>query len=329
MNSLLWFDDAPNGREAVVASLSKDLGLNLVEMTVKDKYDDWPSLVEKCNEKSVGLLLVDQCLADNKIEPQGGAFKWGSSLVGALRVKYPCVPVIGISAAGKDIPLESRECFTDFICLEDLTQSKLRIRSIMEGFEKFRKNKKQVTYDLFRDMLAAPEDVILLDKVIPCQFFSEPINLNSSIVFKWFRDEFLHFQGVLVDESTIAAMIGVKIGSFVKNVAPLLKKHLYKGIFAGICERRYWKDNVFTELADIVKDDGSFQLSHYVDHMPKCKKSKAICPICKKPYTDVLAYEEIGTANLMRYAAHLKCSEEANVAHPAFYDPIYVLAGGV
>lgn len=324
---LLWLDDAPQGRSATMSYVAAELGLHLELKTLNKDYKCWEAIVDGARDRNVMLIIVDQCLT-SKSRGFSSAFEWGSSLCGALKIQYPSIPIVGTSAAGGDIDEDERDVFTDFINLNDLRDQIPRLRALMEGFKLLRGRRNDMSREAFLKLLKAPKDISVLDKIIPQEFVSGDVLKMGTRLYKWFRDVLFRFQGVLVDVDMIAATTGVEVEVFRKKVAPKLATCLYDGIFAQLGASRYWRDKVFTVLADMVHDDGTQRISHYVDYLPGCKKAKSICPICNGYYTEIIANEEVGTSNVRRYATHRKCAEEAKIAVPSLFDPIYVLLGG-
>lgn len=331
MSLLLWFDDKVKEREATVRELAANLGLSVVVARPDDSQDSWPEIVTRVVGDDVALILVDHCLADTR-DPRRGPFDVGSALCMAIRERWRCVPVIGISAASKeDIPSEDREEYTDFISLGDIQGKAIlgKIRAMVGGFSLLRTEGMSLAGGRLEALLKCPAtDGALLRRIVPCAIMEGRMADNGHSLYKWFRDVLFKYQGILVDGRMVAASIGVTYQFFCDNVAKMLEDCEYRGLFAGLGGPRYWRAATFARLADIVKDEGQIPVSHYVDRLKKSDADMAVCYCCGKHYTELIASEEQSDSCRKYYPVHFRCVEPANLPCPNYFDPIYVPLGG-
>lgn len=327
MSSLLWFDDKVDERKALVSDVAEKLGLDLIVARSKSdaSISSWTEAVLQHSTDDVALILMDHSLADSGSDP----FSTGSSLCMALRSVLQGVPIVGLSASAKeDIRGEECEEYTEFIQLGNIENSDASLKVIVEGFEMLRSLPKEEVSRQIKVILNPPEGDDIYQKIVPLGIMSKaPIDVSHAL-YKWVRDVLFRFQGPLVDSEMIAASIGSQKSFFDEKVAPLVADGVYAGVFAGLKGPRYWRDVTFACLADVVDDDGSLALSHYIDKLDESHANREVCFVCKKPYTEVIANEEQSLDCAKRRALHFRCAEPANLPHPNYFDPVYVVQGG-
>ena len=328
MSSLLWFDDKVDERNALVSDVAEKLGLDLIVARSKSdaSISSWTEAVLQHSTDDVALILMDHSLADSGNNP----FSTGASLCMALRSVLKGVPIVGLSASSReDIRAEECEEYTEFIQLGNIKDCIASLKVIVEGFSMLRSLPKEEVGRQVKAIFNTPNDDDIFQRIVPLEIMSRiPIEVSHAL-YRWFRDVLFKFQGPLVDGDMIAASIGAKKTFFDKDIAPLIKDETYTGVFAGLNGPRYWRDATFAHLADIVEDDGSIELSHYIDEFDKTHAYRELCFVCKKPHTEVIANEEQSVDCKKKHALHFRCAEPANLPHPNYFDPMYVVLGGV
>lgn len=332
MNKMLFLDDAPDSKRAIMAKLADILGMKIHICNPPEQSAGWVSQIDAQGGEQIDAIFIDHCLTVNG-RGNVGVFRYGASLCGLLREKFCGVPIIGISAADeRSIAISERDEYVEFFDMRDIIKCAGVIKSIIDGFGLLRKVKrdgKAKGLPLTR-LMKVPSDLVdMVQMVMPIEIGQMDLSRREPVVYKWFKNYFFKYAGLVVDAETISARIGLCPTAFNTVLASKLKKFRYDGIFADVAVTHYWKSEVFAALSDIVKDDGTMLLARYVDRLKVKRDQFASCPICGEKYTEVLAYDELNLSQECRHPAHRKCVEEVNVAIPNMYDPVYVLRGGV
>ena len=327
MDNLLLFDDKAGERNGIAEAVATKCGLALqvAEYTASDST--WPDVVMQNETKNVALIFVDHCLKD-ATNTERRLFDNGSSLCMAIRKKWSCVPVVGISAAAyEDVGADDRREYTDFIPLSKIGDDETiaKLKSMIDGFYLLKSFGSEIVCGHLKRLFNnSKADIELLQRIVPNEIMEGKCVDAGHLLYKWFCDVLFNYQGILVDGEMIAASIGIKFQSFLDNIAEKLESCKYSGIFAGLMGARYWRDDVFAKLAEIVEDDGEMLMSHYVDKLKKSDDDIERCFCCDKPYTELIANEEESATCTNRHAVHFKCVAPANLPSYSYFDPIYV-----
>ena len=343
---VLWFDDQFAKRETKIKSISKALGLKLLSIEKSDADKDWHSAFarfiqeQKVDAKDVLLVVVDHFLAQSG--KKASTFDKGASLCSALRIQFTNVPIIGVSyARTEDISanqVNEYTYFEDFSSLpvdfEEDTQGRLlAIQSIVSGFLEMRNYKPRKKLPALLSLAKAPEfsrnDFL---RVIPLDFQTQEISARSNEVFDWYMKTLFEYQGVLIDLCSASARIGVTEDYFKKCIQPKITDTcFYKGIFKDVKGIRFWRNELFTELRQMLDADNLIEMSHYGEMFTKDKKNWAKCRSCGKYYTELDAYAErnIKDKNNKRVPAHRLCVEIVQEPCPIFFEPKYILDKGL
>lgn len=332
MNKMLFLDDAPDSKRAIMAKLAEILGLKILICNPPEQSAGWVSQIDAQDGEQIDAIFIDHCLTA-KGRGDVSVFRYGASLCGLLREKFSGVPIIGISAADeRSIAISERDEYVEFFDMRDIIGCAGVIKSIIDGFRLLRKVKRggKAKAPPLIELMKAPSDLAnMVQMVMPIEIGQMDLSRRESVVYKWLKNYFFKYAGLVIDAETISARVGLCPTAFNAVLASKLKKFRYDGIFADIAVAHYWKSEAFAALSNIVKDDGTMPLAHYVDRLKVRRDQFASCPICGGKYTEVLAYDEMNLSLECRHPAHRKCVEEVNIAIPSMYDPVYVLQGGV
>ncbi len=344
---VLWFDDQFAKRETKIKAISKALGLKPLSIEKSEADKDWLSAFarhiedQKVDTKDVFLVVVDHFLVQSR--KTASTFDKGASLCSTLRIHFADVPILGVSnARAEDIsPNQLKEYthFEDFASLpvdfEDDKDGRLvAIQSIVSGFSEMRKYKplKKKSPSLL-SLAKVPEfsqnDFL---RVIPFEFQAQDLSARANEVFDWYMKILFEYQGVLIDICSASARIGVTEEFFKTCIQPKISGNcVYSGIFKNVKGIRFWRNELFTELQQMVNTDNLIEMSHYGEIFTDDKKNWAKCRSCGKYYTELEAYAErnIKDKHNKRVPAHRLCVETVQEPCPMFFEPKYILDKGL
>ena len=343
---LLWVDDDYSGRQTKLEAVAEALGLKLVCVEKSNSDKNWFDSLSRCVKnnrlvnKAVSVIVIDYYLSSQ--DPNSPVFDKGASLCSVLRILFPDVPILGVSNASKDIIRnDEKKEFAYFVELTRLPSSfsddseniLKSIKSIVDGYASIRYCKARKRKDaLLLELCKVPRlSRDSFDRIIPSMFKSEFTNGIANDIFAWFRGTVLYFQGVLIDSGTAAAMIGAKESYFMDTIQKRLPKNcFYEGVFADLNGKWFWRNELITALRKMVKDDGSIEVSHYIEKFTTDKMKWAKCPNCKKYYTELVSYAERNVTDPLnkRVPAHRRCVVVSEIIPPLFFEPIYILDEG-
>lgn len=344
---VLWFDDRFAESKTKIKAISKALELDLLPIEKTEEDQDWYSAfarhVEKreFDVKEVFLVVVDHFLA--KSIKDASTFDKGASLCSALRIQFTDVPIIGVSKAQAEYisanQVNEYTYFEDFsslpVDLEDDKSSRLlAIKSIMSGFWKMRSYKPRKKRSLALVSLAKVPKLSQNDflRVIPLHLQLQELSTKANEVFDWYMKTLFEYQGVLIDRCSAAARIGVTEEYFINCILPRIPDNcVYRGVFENVKGIRFWRNELFSALQQMVGTDIPMEMSHYGEMFTKDKKNWAKCMSCGKYYTELDAYAErnINDKNNKRVPAHRLCVETAQGPCPIFFEPKYILDKGL
>ena len=344
---VLWLDDQFATREKKIKAISNELGLELLPIEKTEADQDWHSAFarhinnQKIDAKEVFLVVVDHFLA--QLKNDASTFDKGASLCSALRIQFTDVPIIGVSyARTEDIsPSQINEYtyFEDFSSLpidfeDDKYGRLLAIKSIVSGFWEMRSYKPRKKQSWEIETLAKVPGLSRNDflRVIPFEFQAQELPTRANEVFNWYIKTLFEYQGVLIDLCSASARIGVTEEYFRKSIQPKISDNcVYNGIFDNVKGIRFWRNELFTELQQMVKADNPIKRSHYCEIFTNDKKNWAKCRSCGKYYTELEAYAErnIKDRHNKRVPAHRLCVEPAQEPCPIFFEPKYILDKGL
>ena len=344
---VLWFDDQFAKREKKIQAISNALGLELLSIEKTKEDQDWHSAFarhinnQKIDAKEVFLVVVDHFLA--QLRNDASTFDKGASLCSALRIQFTDVPIIGVSyARAEDIsPSQVNEYtyFEDFSSLpidfeDDKYGRLLAINSIVSGFWEMRsyKPRKKQPFELVS--LAKVPKLSQNDflRVIPLHLQSQALSTKANEVFDWYMTTLFEYQGVLIDRCSAAARIGVTEEYFSNCIQKKIPDNcFYKGVFKNVKGIRFWRNELFSALQQMVGTDNLMEMSHYCEVFTNDKKNWVKCKSCGKYYTELDAYAErdINDKNNKRVPAHRLCVETVNAPCPIFFEPKYILDKGL
>ncbi len=344
---VLWFDDQFAKREKKITAISNALGLELLSIEKSEEDQDWHSAfarhinTRKIDANEVFLVVVDHFLAQSRKD--ASTFDKGASLCSALRIQFTDVPIIGVSyARTEDISLNQINEYTyfeDFSSLpidfeDDKNGRLLAIKSIVSGFGEMRSYKSRKNQSLALVSLAKAPKLSQNDflRVIPLSLQSQALSTKANEVFDWYMTTLFEYQGVLIDRCSAAARIGVTEEYFSNCILPKIPDNcVYRGVFENVKGIRFWRNELFSALQQMVGTDNLMEMSHYVEFFAKDKKDWAKCKSCGKYYTELDAYAErnINDRNNKRVPAHRLCVETVKAPCPIFFEPKYILNKGL
>ena len=345
---ILWFDDDFERRGRKAEAVAKLIGLPLLKVEKTPKDESWFSSLQRCigdndlSSDNVALFVVDHCLKSPKLG--GTAYDRGAALCSILRMQFRDVPIVGVSNAKADV-ISAKEkneyaYFLNYsklpsIASDDKDGVIQSIKSIVDGYRLIRE--RSCKSDAVGDeivALANPPDMAKADfqRVLPLSIRGNNLRDCANDVFSWYNDVLLNYQGVLVDVLSASAMIGATEEYFRDMILPRLSKSCqYQGIFSDFKGLHFWRKQLLLDLSKIVKDDGSIELSHYIERLTKNKKNWARCRSCHKPFTELAAYGERDTHDILngRKPAHRRCVVTTQEPCPAFFEPKYIDKNGM
>ena len=343
---VLWLDDQFAEKATKINAFSKALGLDLLSINKTKKDNDWHSAFarfierRKIDAKDVSLVVVDHFLAQSGKD--SSTFDKGASLCSALRIQFTDVPIIGVSYARKeDIStnqINEYTYFEDFNTLpvdyeEDKQGRLLAIRSIVSGFEEMRNAKPRKKLPALLSLAKVPKfSRNDFSRVLPFDFQTQEISARANEVFDWYMKTLFEYQGVLVDLCSASARIGMTEEYFQTCIQPKISGNcVYSGIFKNVKGVRFWRNELFAELQQMLKADNLIEMSHYGEMFTDDKKNWAKCRSCGKYYTELDAFAErnIKDNNNKRVPAHRLCVEPAQDLCPPFFEPKYILDKGL
>lgn len=244
----LYIDDVPNtDAKEKIQGFEKEGYLRITSNQPKSTWEEQLSYIKECNDdQSVDGLILDLRLDDYPNEDQKKANFRGTSLAQEIRTRqkegnlhpFPIILFSGNDKIEQSLENSGRDLFD--ICIDKGSingDSYLNFRpkfyALAEGYKTIFESKKDMKGLLSIELLYLDERFLFE--------FEKYLNYPTHIVSSFILKELIEKQGLLIDEQTLAAKLGVDISNSGDWLQLLdsISKTKYMGIFHQGW-RRWW-----------------------------------------------------------------------------------------
>lgn len=307
-NKMVWIDDNP-GRESTAA----DLHAHFVNVRGKDLA---PVLKALLGGPLPRLVIIDHVLdGATNTHP---VFLKGSTIAEAIKEKWPCCPVIGVTNADKltRIDLRTRETYDALFLFQNFGKYIDRIRGIAHGFALLTKTDSDIQ-TLIRLLKPPSEETPrLLDTLTDDLKGSTQDRSVVSRIYRWV-EHLMERPGFLFDALWSATLLGLNEAGF-DRVSSIFDGAKYTGVFAQPDEPHWWSSRLSDRLYRRHKPEPGELSWHSGRRLPGIKKEHfSFCHYCKEEFPETVAFLDEDTTE--RRAMHLKCT----LLHPLHKRELY------
>ena len=133
-------------------------------------------------------------------------------------------------------------------------------------------------------------------------------------IAQWVRSALQRFRGPLLDELSVANMLGTRLEYFRTTLVPMLDldSATYTGIFSRTTSMTLWRQQLLHLLSQIPTTRLSSPAAlaqSAAEHFGVPDPEQAICRVCQKPWPEAIAFDEDDPS--VEATVHWRCSKEA------------------